>query len=136
VAEEWLCRSLEKHLAMRRRRDHMEVSLEIAGEERGKAAVKEALFRTAQEGLNNVLKHAGVCTAAVDLVFGQDSVTLYVKDRGCGFVPNQVTAAESFGLINMRARVEAVGGEFRLRSTFGEGTEIEARVPLRRGGQA
>lgn len=136
VAEVGLGRSLEKHLAMRRRRDQMEITLQVAGEERGEAAVKEALFRTAQEALNNVLRHAGVRAAAVELIFEEDTVILRVRDRGCGFAPAQVPSAESFGLINMRERVEAVGGQFRLRSASGEGTEIEARVPLGCGGQA
>jgi signal transduction histidine kinase len=135
VAEVGLRRSLEKHLAMRRRRDQLEVTLEVAGEERGDAALKEALFRTAQEALNNVLRHAGVRTAAVQLLFGEEAVVLRVRDRGCGFVPGQASGGESFGLINMRERVEAVGGEFHLRTATGDGTEIEARVPLGGGGQ-
>jgi signal transduction histidine kinase len=135
VAEVGLRRSLQKHLAMRRRRDQLEVTLAVVGEERGDAMVKEALFRTAQEALNNVLRHAGVRTAAIQLVFGEEGVILRVSDHGRGFVPTQTPARESFGLINMRERVEAVGGEFYLRTAAGDGTEIEARVPLAGGGQ-
>jgi signal transduction histidine kinase len=135
VAQVGLRRSLEKHLAMRRRRDQLKVAFQVSGEEHGEAPVKEALFRTAQEALNNVLRHAGVSAAEIDLVFKEEEVILRVRDRGCGFSPNAIPGGESFGLINMRERVEAVGGEFRLRTASGDGTEIEARVPLERGGQ-
>jgi signal transduction histidine kinase len=134
VADVGLVRALEKHLAMRRRRDQLEVELGVAGEERGSLAVKEALFRTAQESLNNVLRHSGVRTATIHLSFSADAVTLRVNDHGCGFVPAENPGGESYGLINMRERVEAAGGEFRLRTAPGEGTEIEARVPPEGGG--
>jgi signal transduction histidine kinase len=136
VADLGLRRSLEKHLAMRRRRDRLKVAFAVTGEERGEAAVKEALFRTAQEALNNVLRHSGAGAAAIDLTFGKEEVVLRVSDRGRGFVPGEIPPGESFGLINMRERVEAVGGEFRLKTASGGGTEIEARVHYRRGGQA
>jgi signal transduction histidine kinase len=136
VAELGLARSLQKHLAMRRRRDELAVQLQVKGEERGGEAVKEALFRTAQEALNNVLRHSGVKVAAVELAFGDREVSLRVRDAGRGFAPEQVAGGESFGLVNMRERVEALGGSFRLVSAPGAGTTVEARVPLARGGEA
>lgn len=134
VADVGLVRSLEKHLSMRRRRDQLEVVLEVIGEEQGGLALKEALFRTAQEALNNVFRHSGVRTATIRLSFADGAVTLWVNDHGRGFVPAESPGGESFGLISMRERVEAAGGEFHLRSAPGEGTEIEARVPLGEGG--
>ena len=103
---------------------------------RREATVKQALFRTTQEALNNVLRHAGVNAAAIDLTFGEKEVILRMSDRGCGFVPGEIPAGESVGLITMRERVEAVGREFLIRTASGGGTEIEARVPCNRGGQA
>ena len=136
VAEIGLVRSLQKHLAMRRRRDELAVQLEVAGQEQGGEEVKEALFRTAQEALNNVLRHAGVKEAAVELEFGDGEVLLRVRDAGQGFLPAAPEAGgESFGLINMRERVEALGGSFRLVSAPGAGTTVEASVPLAREGR-
>jgi signal transduction histidine kinase len=129
VAEIGLVRSLQKHLAMRRRRDGLAVQLQVAGEELGGEAVKEALFRTAQEALNNVQRHSGVKQAAVELEFGGGEVRLRVRDAGQGFAP-AAAGGESFGLVNMRERVEALGGSFRLDSAPGAGTTVEARVPL------
>jgi signal transduction histidine kinase len=135
VAELGLVGSLQKHCAMRKRRDELAVRLQVSGEERGQAVVKEALFRTAQEALNNVLRHAGVKEAAVELSFGEEEVSLRVRDSGLGFAPGAASGGESFGLINMRERVEALGGTFRLASAPGAGTTVEARVPLARGGR-
>jgi signal transduction histidine kinase len=135
VAEVGLVGSLQKHLAMRKRRDGLAVRLEVSGEERGQAAVKEALFRMAQEALNNVLRHAGVKQADIELSFGEEEVSLRVRDAGRGFTPGAASGGESFGLINMRERVEALGGTFHLVSAPGAGTTVEARVPLARGGR-
>jgi len=141
VAELGLVRSLQKHLAMRRRRDELAVQLTVSGPERGGEAVQEALFRTAQEALNNVLRHSGVKEAEVELRYGEREVSLRVRDAGRGFTPASAPGAaaavspESFGLVNMRERVEALGGSFRLVSAPGAGTTVEARVPLEPGRQ-
>jgi signal transduction histidine kinase len=135
AAELGLVRSLQKHLAMRRRRDELAAQLQVSGEERGGEAVQEALFRTAQEALNNVLRHSGVKEASVELHFGEREARLRVQDAGCGFAQEAEAAGESFGLINMRERVEALGGSFRLVSVPGAGTTVEARVPLEPGGR-
>ncbi len=58
-----------------------------------------------------------------------------VRDAGRGFVPAAGARGESFGLVNMRERVEALGGTFRLNSAPGAGTTVEARVPLAREGK-
>jgi signal transduction histidine kinase len=125
---------------MRRRRDGLEVRLALEGEERGGEALKEALFRTAQEALNNVLRHAGVKEAVVELAFGEHAVSLCVRDAGRGFTLASAGSApagrESFGLVNMRERVEALGGSFRLDSAPGAGTTVVAEVPLASGGEA
>jgi signal transduction histidine kinase len=133
VAELGLVGSLQKHLAMRRRRDGLAARLEVSGQERGGEAVKEALFRTAQEALNNVLRHSGRKEAVVELGFEDREVRLSVRDAGKGFVPDAAAGQQSFGLINMRERVEALGGAFNLVTAPGAGTTVEARVPLEPG---
>jgi signal transduction histidine kinase len=130
VAEAGLIRSLERHIALREKRDGLRVSFETAGEERGEPKLKDALFRTAQEALNNVVRHSGTREAALRLSFGRECATLTVADRGSGFDAGAERASESFGLVTMRERVEALGGRFRLTSAPGAGTEIEASVPL------
>ena len=134
VAEAGLVRSLERHLAVREKRDGLRVSFEAVGEERGAPSLKDALFRTAQEALNNVLRHSGTRQATLRLAFDAGCATLVVTDRGSGFDTNAERRTESFGLVTMRERVEALGGMFHLTSAPGAGTEIEAMIPIETGG--
>jgi signal transduction histidine kinase len=134
VAEAGLVRALERHAALRERRDGMQVRLSVEGEERGDPAVKDALFRSAREALSNVFKHAGVGEAEVTLVFSPREAALRVRDAGRGFDPEADRRPESFGLQSLRERVEALGGAVCIRSAPTEGTEIEVRLPLDPGG--
>jgi len=135
VAEAGLVRSLERHAALRERRDGMRVTLTVEGDEQGEAAVKDALFRCAREALSNVLKHAGIGEAEVALTFSAREARLRVRDAGRGFDPDAERRPESFGLQSLRERVEALGGTLCIHSAPAEGTEIEARFPLDPGGK-
>jgi signal transduction histidine kinase len=135
VAESGLVRALERHAALRERRDGMRVRLTVEGDEQGEAAVKDALFRCAREALSNVLKHAGVGEAEVTLAFSSREARLRVRDAGRGFDPDADRRPESFGLQSLRERVEALGGTVCIHSAPAEGTEIEARLPLDPGGE-
>jgi signal transduction histidine kinase len=87
--------------------------------------VELALFRVAQECLENVRKHSGTRGAGLRL-FGQGGYAhLEVWDNGRG-LPDQVPTG--LGLSGMRERVEAVGGTIRIESD--DGVRIEAIVPL------
>jgi signal transduction histidine kinase len=132
IAEEGLVRALQRHAAMRERRDCVRVALSVEGQEGGGAAVKETLYSIAVEALNNVVKHAGVSEASLTVSFDTDGVTLSVRDAGAGFDASAPRATESFGLASMRERVEAIGGSLSVRTAPGKGTEVEARAPLAR----
>ncbi len=125
-----LVRALERHLAMRERRDGLKVTLSVEGEEHGESAVRDALFRSAREGLSNVLKHAGVSEAAVLLRFEARDAFLSVSDAGRGFDPGAELRPDSFGLVGLRERVAALRGSMEIRSERGKGTELEVRLPL------
>jgi len=88
------------------------------------------VYRIAQEALSNAAKHAGAATIDVELRTGPAAVCLSVRDDGGGFDPQTVHVEEGhFGLVTMRERVEMVGGELRIVSSPGKGTEITATVP-------
>jgi two-component system sensor histidine kinase UhpB len=96
--------------------------------------VEIACFRVAQEALTNVIRHAGARRVWVDLHRSEDRLILIIRDDGQGF---DVSAAReralqgaSMGLIGMQERVELVGGQLRLNSAPGQGTEIHAVFPL------
>ena len=87
-----------------------------------------ALYRIAQEALQNVVKHAGAAAASVLLRCDPGLVSLRVTDDGAGFCPD--TATGGFGLSGMAERAELVGGHLDVRSGPGRGTTIEARIPV------
>ena len=79
--------------------------------------VEIALYRIAQEALQNVVKHAGAAAASVDLRCDPGLVSLRVSDDGAGFSPD--AAAAGFGLSGMAERAELVGGHLDVRSAPG-----------------
>lgn len=94
--------------------------------------VEEALWRIGQEALNNVSKHAGVERAQLSLTVKRDRVWLRVTDRGCGFaVDEEKRGSDSIGIASMRERAELLGGHVEVTSRLGEGTEVQAALPLR-----
>ena len=105
------------------------VSFRAVGKEhRLPPAVELALYRIAQEGLNNVARHAQAKTAAVGLEFTGAQVCLTVCDDGLGFVlpesPAEMAPAGHFGLLGAQERAEAIGGRLQIKSELGVGTEL------------
>jgi len=93
-------------------------------------AVEDNLLRIAQEAINNAVGHARPEHILVDLTFAPSRVQLSVRDDGCGF--DEATAASNghFGLIGMRERAKQIGGELRVVSAPGTGTEIVVDAPI------
>jgi PAS domain S-box-containing protein len=91
--------------------------------------VAGALYRIAQEGLRNVVRHAGVREVRVTLARVDGAAELGVVDAGQGFDPAAV-AADGLGLASMAERARLLGGVFEVRSAPGAGTELRARIPL------
>jgi PAS domain S-box-containing protein len=101
------------------------------------ATVETALFRSAQEAINNIAHHAGARRVWIDLDFQNEQVEIRVKDDGIGFDVNQVADSANLrsglGLLGMQERMSEVGGEFSLVSAPGEGTTVFLRVPTTGG---
>jgi PAS domain S-box-containing protein len=111
------------------------VSCEVTSELDGRLdpVVETALFRVARQALANVVDHAGATHALVAIECSAKGVTLRVSDDGCGFDPDHVQVLADiahFGLIAMRERVEALGGRFLVITAPGDGTVVEAKLPL------
>lgn len=90
------------------------------------------LFRTAQEALTNIAKHAGASEAGVTLSYTHDVVLLDILDNGTGFAAEGAEPGSGYGLTAMRQRLRQVGGTLEIESAPGEGTTISARVPAHR----
>ncbi len=82
-----------------------------------------AVIDAAKEALTNSAKHSGADHIDVYAEAGPDGVNVYVRDRGVGFVPG---ASEGVGGVahSLMGRVAAAGGDVRIASVVGEGTEI------------
>ncbi len=91
--------------------------------------VEYALYRIAQETLNNVLRHARATAVTVRLEVADREVELAVIDNGVGFDPQIAAGGGGMGLINIRQRAEQVGGSLVLNSTPGAGTQVIVRIP-------
>jgi len=87
------------------------------------------LYRVLQEGLRNIVRHAGVANAQVRLQRDPDYVTLTISDNGCGFKPGARKRNRGLGIVSMQERIKLLGGRFRLQSSAATGTEIVASVP-------
>jgi signal transduction histidine kinase len=96
-------------------------------------SVKVAIFRTVQEALNNIGKHAEPTNVRVALTGADDGLTLEIRDDGNGFdaasVWGSAASTAGLGLASMRERVELTGGNFELMSAAGDGTTIRSSWP-------
>jgi len=114
------------------RRTGVQVTVTDRTPDAGKAARPEAavaLFRIAQEALNNVLKHAQAKSVRIDVSATDEELVLDVHDDGRGFDPRAARRGR-WGMTTMRERAEAAGGQLHVDATPGQGTRIHARVPL------
>jgi PAS domain S-box-containing protein len=95
--------------------------------------IETACFRIAQEALTNVVRHAKARRATVTLKQEPTRVELRVQDDGTGFVVNGTSPLDgeaSVGLASMQERARLLGGEVRISSRLGHGTEVIAVLPL------
>lgn len=91
-----------------------------------------AIYRTAQEALTNVVKHARASHVRVRLRIVPTLVTLDVRDDGCGFDVEQVhpDRKAGLGLASMRERTEHLNGRMDIRSAPGKGTQLTISCPV------
>jgi signal transduction histidine kinase len=87
-----------------------------------------------REGLNNIRKHADATRVTLRIAQCGDGISFQLGDNGRGFYPEQSPLRQmptrQYGLAYLRERVAAIGGEMDVSSRRGEGTALEARVPL------
>lgn len=111
----------------------VEVSVEVRGPVRELPRdMEQHLLRIAQEAVTNVLKHAQASRIGVKLELEARRLFLRIVDNGRGFDERDAFSSRGghFGLIGMRERAERMGGELKLASNPGVGTQVEITVPL------
>jgi two-component system sensor histidine kinase UhpB len=101
-------------------------------DERIASEIEIALFRIAQEALNNVIKHARATSAEITLARSGPAYVMSIVDDGVGFRLGKELAERSrpeLGLVTMRERAQAIGGDFRVDALPGGGTRLTVRIP-------
>jgi signal transduction histidine kinase len=89
-----------------------------------------ALYRVAQEAMTNVARHARATRVDLMVERRDDLAMVMIEDDGAGFDPSRVQGGDHFGLLGMRERAEALGGNLTLETSPGKGTVIVVEVPL------
>lgn len=91
-----------------------------------------ALFRIAQEAINNVARHAEAQRATISLAFTDGSVRIAVADDGRGFDVEHAMASpgDSVGLMGVQERARLLNGRMEIRSERGKGTLMTVEVPI------
>jgi nitrate/nitrite-specific signal transduction histidine kinase len=125
LREEGLVGALNQRLDAVERRAGVEARLFTEGKLELPENVEEALYRIAQEALNNALKHAAPTSVEVTIRVDRERVELEVSDDGGGFDPDAAATGGGMGLISMRERSERIGGTFQVISATGEGTRVK-----------
>ena len=89
-----------------------------------------SLFRILQEALTNVTRHAEATRVDVRLKNHADEITLEVIDNGRGITKSEGSALSSLGLLGMRERAAALGGDASISGNWNSGTTVRVRIPV------
>jgi signal transduction histidine kinase len=121
-------RSLAEKLARRNK-----LSIRVSGNYRVRMppSIESAIYRCAQEGLNNVVKHARARNVRIRVRCGSRWASCIVQDDGVGLSrPLRREENTGLGLIGIRERLSALGGSFRIVSRPQRGTTLLLTIPL------
>lgn len=128
LAEEGLVAALGKPVDALSSRHNLPIATHLGPEPAATIPVKQALYRIAQEALQNAARHAQARQVSVRLDSTARELVLEVSDDGHGFDPGDVYPGH-LGLRSMRERAISVGGTCTVTSTPGVGTTVLTVVP-------
>jgi PAS domain S-box-containing protein len=125
--------AVEWHVSEVSKRSNLDIELELPAHEMvSDDARATALFRIVQESLANILRHAHASHVEIALSTDGESLWLRIRDDGVG-MPEKIRVG-GIGLVSMRERVKALGGEFTIRparhSSTHPGVQVEVKLPL------
>lgn len=123
---------LEQAIATARGQGDAAIEACYAIEAQPDPARTRALLRVAQEALSNAARHARASHIDLSMAITSARAELLVADDGVGFKmsPDQSALGGHWGLLGMRERIEALGGEFTVGAAPGQGTRVRAVLPL------
>lgn len=123
AAIEWQCKEFTEHSGIR---CALEVADDLVELEESRAV---AVFRIVQGSLTNIARHAAATRVDIAIAPCDGVLEVEVRDNGKGFHPETPFGKKSFGLLGMRERAIALGGEFNVTSRPGQGTVVTLRIP-------
>ncbi len=92
------------------------------------AEARHNIFNVVKEAVNNIVRHAGPCEVRLTLEIDERGLSLLIADTGRGFAaPSGEPGAD--GLLNMKQRMEEIGGTYEISSGPGKGTTVRAYYP-------
>ncbi|MGF6697275.1 two-component system sensor histidine kinase UhpB [Paraburkholderia sp. MM5496-R1] len=89
-----------------------------------------AVFRVVQEAMTNVARHSGATEVTLKIVRDGPNCIVSIIDNGRGCLSDRRPARNSFGLLGMRERAVALGGELRIRTAPEQGFALSLSLPL------
>lgn len=113
------------------RRGSFEIEVEVELDGELSHDEERAVYRLAQEALNNVVRHSAATHASLRAKLTGGEALVVVGDDGAGFEADGAPGGR--GLIGMRERVALLGGSLEVRSEPTKGTEVVASIPVRNG---
>ena len=127
---EGLVSALRARLAAVEGRSGLKTQVLVEEERRLPIKLEEELYRIAQEGLNNVVKHAEATQVQIQLKYEENAVSLEMIDDGKGFEPGVISQSGGFGLQGIKERVQQLGGTLKIESAPLSGTRLNVKIPL------
>ncbi|MGB8955554.1 MAG: sensor histidine kinase [Tumebacillaceae bacterium] len=126
--------TLRRYLADFQEKHKIITELKVFGrEKRFTSGLEVAIFRSVQEALNNISKHAKANVATVRLELTDKQVTVHIEDDGVGFSVDEALSSRDgghFGLIGMQERVQLLDGRVEIRSVPRKGTRVVISLPI------
>jgi signal transduction histidine kinase len=109
----------------------VDVRLEVSGQARDlPTGVDLAAYRIIQESLTNVIRHARAATARIAITYHRSELVIQIEDDGHGFDDQGPSTTSGNGLLGMRERASALGGELDAGPIAAGGYRVRARLPL------
>lgn len=124
AAVQWLATSFERRTGVTTRVQSSSDTIQTT------SAIQLVAYRTAQEALTNISKHAQPSHVAIELSDREDVLTIEITDNGKGIAPEMLDKPKAFGLKGLQERARTVGGWLDISSLPNKGTSVILSVPL------
>lgn len=89
-----------------------------------------SLFRTIQELITNVIKHAEATHVTLNIYLFDTILNIIIEDNGKGFVPSKIDFKKGMGISSIQTRIKFLKGTFEIDSTLGKGTSVIINIPI------